>query len=72
MADKKLNTAVSYTFIAILAAVHALGYYLFIVPNDFAPAGINGIATMIQKKCGFSIAYMSLLVNVPLCVFSYG
>lgn len=71
MADKKLNTAVSYTFIAILAAVHALGYYLFIVPNDFAPAGINGIATMIQKKCGFSIAYMSLLVNVPLCVFSY-
>ena len=71
MADKKLNTAVSYTFIAILAAVHALGYYLFIVPNDFAPAGINGIATMIQKKCGFSIAYMSLLVNVPLCLFSY-
>lgn len=71
MADKKLNTAVSYTFIAILAAVHALGYYLFIVPNDFAPAGINGIATMIQKKCGFSIAYMSLLVNVPLCVLSY-
>lgn len=50
MADKKLNTAVSYTFIAILAAVHALGYYLFIVPNDFAPAGINGIATMIQKN----------------------
>lgn len=71
MSNRKLNIAVSYAFLVLFAVIHAFGYFLFIVPNDFAPAGINGIATMIQKKCGFSIAYMSLLVNVPLCLFSY-
>lgn len=71
MSNKKLNVVVSYAFVVLLAVLHAFGYYLFIVPNDFAPAGINGIATMIQKTCGFSIGYMSLLVNVPLCVFSF-
>ena len=49
----------------------AFNYQLFIVKNDFAPAGINGIATMIQYKTGFSIGYMSLLINVPLCVFAF-
>ena len=71
MSNKKMKTACSYAFIILLAAVHALGYNLFIIPNNFAPAGINGIATMIQYECGFSIGYMSILVNIPLCVFSF-
>ena len=57
--------------IMLLALLMAFNYVLFIIPNSFAPAGINGIATMIQYKLHFSIAYMSLIVNVPLCVFSY-
>ena len=54
-----------------LAFLFALNYELFIVKNHFAPAGINGIATMIQYKSGFSIGYFSLIVNVPLCVFAF-
>lgn len=46
-------------------------YYIFIIPNHFAPAGLNGIATMIQHKTGFSISYMSLLINIPLSVLAY-
>ena len=53
------------------AIAMAFAYKLFIVPNSFAPSGINGVATMIQYKFGFSIGYMSLLVNIPLCIFSY-
>ncbi len=49
----------------------AFTYQLFIVKNNFAPAGINGIATMIQYKTGFSIGYMSLIINVPLCALAY-
>ena len=49
----------------------AFTYQLFIVKNNFAPAGINGIATMIQYKTGFSIGYMSLIINVPLCSLAY-
>ena len=35
-----------------LAFVFALNYQLFIVRNNFAPAGISGIATMIEYKPG--------------------
>ena len=52
------------------AVLLALNYYIFIVPNNFAPAGLNGIATMIQYKTGFSISYMSLLINIPLSVIA--
>lgn len=69
---KELRLRVRDCLLIILSAVIlAFIYKLFIVPNSFAPAGINGIATMVQYKLGFSIGYMSLLVNIPLCVFAY-
>ena len=71
MKSNTLQKALSYGEIILLAILLALNYQLFIVENGFAPAGINGIATMVQYKTGFSIAYMSLLINVPLCIFAY-
>lgn len=68
---KKIKNLGAYIFIVLAAILLAFNYQLFIVKNDFAPAGINGIATMIQYKTGFSIGYMSLLINVPLCVLAY-
>lgn len=67
----KVNTAVSYVLISLIAILLAFNYQLFIVKNGFAPAGLNGIATMIQYKTGFSIGYMSLLINIPLCILAY-
>lgn len=49
----------------------ATGYILFVIPNNYAPAGINGIAVMVQYKLHFSVGFMSLIINVPLCVFAY-
>ena len=56
-----------YGAIIAVAVLMAFNYQLFIVENNYAPAGINGIATMIQYKTGFSIGYFSLLISVPLC-----
>ncbi len=61
----------SYAVVIAMAVLLAVNYHLFIVENHFAPAGLNGIATMIQFKTGFSISYMSLLINVPLCILAY-
>lgn len=61
----------SYLNIIIAAALLAFNYHIFIVTNNFAPAGLNGIATMIQYKTGFSISYMSLLINIPLSIIAY-
>lgn len=71
MSKKTLSHLLSYLEIALLAILLAFNYQLFIVENGFAPAGINGVATMVQYKTGFSIAYMALLINVPLCVLAY-
>lgn len=61
----------SYLSVIAVAILLAFNYHIFIVKNNFAPAGLNGIATMIQFKTGFSISYMSLLINIPLCIFAY-
>lgn len=71
MTRQALRKSFIYGEIILLAVLMALNYQLFIVENGFAPAGINGIATMVQYKTGFSIGYMSLLINVPLCVLAY-
>lgn len=67
-ASKKI---LSYAWIVLMAVLLAFNYHIFIVLNNFAPAGLNGIATMVQYKTGFSISYMSLLINIPLSVFAY-
>ena len=69
--NNKIKTALSYSAIVVAALLLAVNYHIFIVENHFAPAGLNGIATMIQYKTGFSISYMSLIINIPLCIFAY-
>jgi len=66
-----LNDLISYGIILAVALLLAFNYQLFIVQNHFAPAGLNGIATMIQYKTGFSIGFMSLIINIPLCIFAF-
>jgi uncharacterized membrane-anchored protein YitT (DUF2179 family) len=65
---KKIFT---YLVIILIALVSALNYEIFIFPNRFAPAGLNGICTMIQHITGISVGYMSLLINVPLAIAVY-
>ncbi len=63
--------AADYLILAVLAALMALNYQVFILHNAFAPAGINGLATMVQYLFHFSIGYMSLIINLPLAVFCF-
>ena len=71
--DKRLvrTEVANYVIISVLAVVMAFNYKLFIVPNDFAPAGLSGIGTMIQYKLHFSIGWFSLIINVPLCLLAF-
>ena len=66
--QRKLLT---YLVIIALALLCALNYQLFIFPNRFAPAGLNGICTMIQYVFNFSVGYMSLLINIPLFAMAF-
>ena len=66
-----LKKAWTYFVIAALAVVCAFNYELFVFPNRFAPAGLNGICTMIQYVSGISVGYLSLIINIPLAIWVY-
>jgi len=66
-----MKKALSYGFVILNAFISALVYHLFVYPNDFAPAGIGGICTMIQYLFGINVGYLNLLINVPLAIAVY-
>lgn len=55
----------------LIAAGMALCYHLFIFPNNFAPSGVGGIATMIQYLLHFNAGYLNLLINVPILIVAW-
>lgn len=67
----KWKKAWTYLVISVIAVIAAFNYELFVFPNRFAPAGLAGICTMIQYITGLSVGYMSLVINIPLAIFTY-
>lgn len=61
-----MKKVLTYAMIVLIAFMGAVNYQLFVFPNQFAPAGLNGICTMIQHISGISVGYLSLLINIPL------
>ena len=61
----------TYLVIALVALLSAVNYELFVFPNQFAPAGLNGICTMIQYIWGINVGYLSLIINIPLAIWCY-
>ena len=60
-----------YFVIIFAASLLALSYHVFIFPNEFAPAGIPGIATIVQHLFGFKVGYMTIIVNIPLVLIVF-
>ena len=49
----------------------ALNYQLFVFPNSFAPAGVNGLLTMIQYALGIQVSFASIVINIPLALVCF-
>ena len=67
----QVKKAFGYFAIAAIAFAAALNYILFVFPNQFAPAGIDGICTMIQDVLHINMGYLAFLVNLPLIVAAF-
>lgn len=66
-----MKKSITYLFIILHSFITALNYQLFVFPNNFAPAGIGGICTMIQYVFDIRVGYLSLLINIPLALAVY-
>ncbi len=70
-AIQSAKKAFTYLMIVGLALISAFNYQIFIFPNRFAPAGLNGLCTMFQYLTGVSVSSMNLLINLPLALLVY-
>ena len=51
------------------SAVFALGFSLFLMPNDMNAGGISGLAQVVVEVLGFgSVGTLSILINMPLFI----
>ena len=52
------------------SSVYALGFSLFLQPNDMNPGGISGLAMVIVELLGVgSVGTLTILINLPLFIF---
>lgn len=55
----------------VAAVIRAVAVYSFIVPNNFAPGGVTGIASILEYKLHVNAGYFLLAMNVPLLVIAF-
>ena len=51
--------------------VRCISVYMFSVPNQFAPGGVTGIASILYNKAQVPIGLTVLLLNIPLLVLAF-
>lgn len=68
---RNFRKVMTYFVIILIALIAAVNYEIFVFPNKFAPAGLNGLCTMVQHLAGISVGFLSLIINIPLAIWVY-
>lgn len=68
---RNFRKIMTYFVIILIALIAAVNYEIFVFPNKFAPAGLNGLCTMVQHLAGISVGFLSLIINIPLAIWVY-
>ena len=63
--------AAMYLQIVVGAAFYAAGFQFFLYPNAITTGGVTGIAMIINFLTGFPVGMMTLIINVPLFIYSW-
>ncbi len=50
------------------SVIFAIGVNTFTTPNDIAPGGVTGIATMLHSMTGIQMGTLTFLLNIPLVI----
>lgn len=68
--NKVKTYLLDFIFIILGSAVYAAGVTIFTAPNQIAPGGITGIATMLNYAVGTPIGIMIILLNIPIILWA--
>ena len=70
-ANHKKEIIEAYIQILIGSVIGAAAYPMFLVPNNIAPGGLTGVATILNYLWGWPVGIVSLLMNIPLFLIGY-
>ena len=59
---------IDYTYILVGAAIVAIAFNLFLLPNKIASGGVSGISTIIAHMFGIEPAFTQWAFNIPLFI----
>ncbi|MBR2279790.1 MAG: YitT family protein [Ruminococcus sp.] len=65
------NRILDYMIITCGAALYAMSVVVFTAPNNIAPGGLTGVATLINYLFSLPIGTFILIMNVPLLIIGY-
>ena len=71
MATEKLSlreSILEYFFVIVGAAVIAIGFNLFLLPNQVASGGVSGISTILHGLFGWNAGLVQYGFNIPLFI----
>ena len=68
---RKKEIIEAYAQIVIGCVIGAAAYPTFLVPNNIAPGGLTGVATILNYLFQWPVGTVSLILNIPLFLIGY-
>ena len=65
---KELRSTLMMLFAVTVSYV---SLYVFVIPADFAPSGIDGISTILYEITGINIGWFKLCINISYMIYFY-
>ena len=69
--ENKKEIMLSYVQILLGCVIGAAAYPAFLIPNNIAPGGLTGTATVINYLTGWPVGALTLVLNIPLFLIGY-
>ncbi len=66
--NRKLQMLQEYMLVLVGAAIVALTFNVFLLPNQVASGGVSGISTILYDLVGWEPAYVQWALNIPLFI----
>lgn len=73
MENKNKLTAELKSIFMMLCAVTIsfVSLYVFVIPSNFSPSGVDGISTILYEITGINIGWFKLAINIPLMILAW-
>ena len=67
----KREILMAYAQILVGSVIGAAAYPTFLIPNNIAPGGLTGVATILNYLAGWPVGITALVLNIPLFLIGY-